>query len=174
MFITRVNRKMLNWVMFLVSGTLLILTGIALLKSIRTQSWGVNMLLYALGKFSHAFGNGPQTFLLPAELFPTKYRASCHGISAAIGKLGALLASIFLVYVTFGEGRTKITRSSASSAWLSYVFMIFAIPMFLGAVVSWLWIPELQDSSGKSKTLERLAEGRHSGGCDIVADSNSS
>ena len=174
LFITRVNRKMLNWVMFLVSGTLLVLTGITLLESVGTQTWGVNILLYALGKFSHAFGNGPLTFLLPAELFPTKYRASCHGISAATGKLGALLASIFLVYVTFGEGRTRFTRSSASSAWLSYVFIVFAVPMFFGAVVSWLWIPELQDSSGNSKTLERLAEGRRSGGCDIVADSISS
>ena len=162
MFITRVNRKILNWVMFSVSGTLLLITGITLLKSMGTQRWSVNKLLYGLGQFSHAFGSGPLTFLLPAELFPTKYRASCHGISAAIGKFGSLLGLIFLIYVTFGEGHTKVTPSSASSAWLSYVFMICAVPMFLGAVVSWLWIPELQDPSGGSKTLEQLAEGRRS------------
>ena len=173
-FITRVNRKMLNWVMFLVSGTLLVITGATLLKSLAIQIWGVNILLYALGKFSHAFGNGPLTFLLPAELFPTKYRASCHGISAATGKFGSLLALIFLNYVTFGEGQTKSTPSSAPSAWLSYVFMICAVPMFLGAVLCWLWIPELQDSSAKSKTLEQLAEGRRSARSDIVAVSNSS
>ena len=162
LFITRLNRKMLNWVMFLVHGILFIITGLALLETVGKAAWGINILLYALGKFSQAFGNSPLTFLLPAELFPTKYRATCHGISAAIGKLGALLASIFLVYVTFGEGQTKITQSSASSGWMSYVSMIFALPMFLGAIVSWFWIPELQDPSGKSKTLEQLAEGRRS------------
>ena len=172
-FITRVNRRMLNWVMFLVSGTLLVITGITLLKSTGTQSWGVNILLYALGKFSHAFGNGPLTFLIPAELFPTKYRASCHGISAAIGKFGSLLGLIFLTYVTFGQGQTKYTSSSASSTWLSYVLIVCAVPMFLGAVVCWLWTPELQDSSGKSKTLEQLAEGRRSARSDIVTDSDS-
>ena len=173
LFITRLNRRLLNWVMFLVSGTLLLITGITLLESKGTQSWGVNILLYALGKFSHAFGNGPLTFLLPAELFPTKYRASCHGISAAIGKLGSLLGLIFLSYVTFGQGQTKYTPSSAFSTWLSYVFMVCAVPMFLGAVVCRLWIPELQDSSGESKTLEQLAEGRHSARSDVPTGSDS-
>ena len=173
LFITRVNRKMLNWVMFSVSGTLLVITGITLLKSSGKQSWGVSILLYALGKFSHAFGNGPLTFLLPVELFPTKYRASCHGISAAIGKLGSLLGLIFLTSVTFGQGQTKSTPSSASSTWLSYVLIVRCVPMFLGAVVCWFWIPELQDSSGKSKTLEQLAEGRRSARPDIVTDSDS-
>ena len=174
LFITRLNRKMLNWVSFLVTGILLVITGITLLKTIGSQCWGVNVLLFALVKLSHAFGTAPLTFLFPAELFPTKYRASCHGISAAIGKVGSLLASIFLVYVTFGEGQTDITPSSASSPWLSYVFMVFAIPMFIGALVSWLWIPELQDSCGKSKTLEQLAKGRPSARSDIVADPDSS
>ena len=173
LFITRLNRRMLNWVMFLVSGTLLLITGITLLESKGIQNWGVNILLYALGKFSHAFGNGPLTFLLQAELFPTKYRASCHGISAAIGNLGSLLGLIFLSYVTFGQGQTKYTPSSAFSTWLSYVFMVCAVPMFLGAVVCWSWIPELQDPSGTSKTLEQLAGGRHSARSDNLTGSNS-
>ena len=142
------------------------------LKSTGTQSWGANILLYVLGKFSHAVGDGAQIFLLLAELFPTKYRASCHGISAAIGKFGSLLGLIFLICVTFGQGQTKYTPSSASSTWLSYVFMVCAVPVFLGAVVSWLGILEFQDSSGKSKTLEQLAEGRRSARSDIVADSD--
>ena len=171
LFITRLNRKMLTWVMFLVIGTLLVITGVTLLKTIGTQSWGINIALYALCKFSYAFGTSPLTFLLPAELFPTRYRASCHGISAASGKLGAVLASIFLGYVTFGKGQAKITQSSSPSVWLSYVLIIFAVPMFIGAGVCWLWIPELQDTFGKSKTLEQLAEGRRSARSDAFTDS---
>jgi PHS family inorganic phosphate transporter-like MFS transporter len=33
---------------------------------------------------------------IAAEVFPTKYRASCHGISAAAGKLGSILTQVFL------------------------------------------------------------------------------
>jgi hypothetical protein len=76
-----------------------------------------------------------------------------------------------LRYVTFGEGENKITSSGSPLTWLGYVFMIFAVPLFLGAGVCWQWIPELQDSSGNSKTLEQLAEGRKSARPDIVADS---
>jgi PHS family inorganic phosphate transporter-like MFS transporter len=158
--------------MFLVTGTLFIITGATLLKTTGSQSWGINIALYALCGFSEQFGIAPLTFLLPAELFPTGYRASCHGISAAFGKFGSIVAFVFLRYVTFGEGEAKVTSSNSPSAWLSYVLIIFAIPLFLGAGVCWFWIPELQDPSGKSKTLEQLAEGRRSARSDIVAGFN--
>lgn len=32
------------------------------------------------------------TWMLPGEVFPTEVRATCHGVSAAVGKAGALLA----------------------------------------------------------------------------------
>ena len=41
---------------------------------------------------------------VPAELFPTRFRCTCHGISAASGKLGSILAQCFLGYVDFGNG----------------------------------------------------------------------
>ncbi len=37
------------------------------------------------------FGPNSTTYITPAELFPTRYRATCHGISAASGKLGSIL-----------------------------------------------------------------------------------
>ena len=158
LFITRVNRKMLTWVMFLVTGTLLVITGVTLLETVGTQSWGTAIAIYAFTKFSNAFGVGPLTFMLPAELFPTRFRASCHGISASFGKFGSVLASVFLSYITFGEGTNKVTATNAPLKWMSYVLMIFAAPIFLGAFITWQWIPELQEPSGKNKTLEQLAE----------------
>ncbi len=41
-------------------------------------------------------GPNATTFLLPAELFPTKVRATAHGVSSAIAKSGALLGLFFL------------------------------------------------------------------------------
>jgi MFS transporter, PHS family, inorganic phosphate transporter len=47
---------------------------------------------------------------MPAELFPTRYRGLCHGISAAFGKLGSVVAQLFLAYINYGNGKdyTKI------------------------------------------------------------------
>lgn len=42
------------------------------------------------------FGPNATTFLLASELFPTDTRGKAHGISAAVGKLGALAADIIL------------------------------------------------------------------------------
>ena len=159
-FITRINRKMLTWVMFLVTGVLLMLTGVTLLETAGSQSWGTAIALYAFCKFANAFGVGPLTFMLPAELFQTRFRATCHGIVASLGKLGSVLASVFLIYIVFGEGESRVTASNAPLKWMSYVLMIFAAPIFLGGLITWLWIPELQDPSGKNKTLEQLAESR--------------
>jgi PHS family inorganic phosphate transporter-like MFS transporter len=46
--------------------------------------------VYSLSFFFIDFGPNTTTFVLPAELYPTKYRTTGHGISAASGKLGQL------------------------------------------------------------------------------------
>jgi hypothetical protein len=56
--------------------------------------------MYFLSSFFNQFGPNSVTFLVAAEVFPTPIRATAHGISAAVGKLGALLASILYNYVT--------------------------------------------------------------------------
>ena len=46
------------------------------------------------------FGPNATTWLLPGEVFPTDIRATCHGISAATGKVGALVAGIWFAYLS--------------------------------------------------------------------------
>lgn len=42
-------------------------------------------------------GANSTTWIIPAEIFPTEARSTCHGISAAFGKAGAVVgASVFL------------------------------------------------------------------------------
>lgn len=54
------------------------------------------LLLYALTFFFSNFGPNTTTFLIPGEIYPPEVRASCHGLSAAMGKFGAAIgASIF-------------------------------------------------------------------------------
>ena len=50
--------------------------------------------LYCLANFFQNFGPNTTTFIVPGEAFPTRYRATAHGISAASGKFGAVVAQI--------------------------------------------------------------------------------
>jgi MFS transporter, PHS family, inorganic phosphate transporter len=53
------------------------------------------LLAYRISYFFTEFGPNVTTFVLPGELFPTRFRATGHGISAGIGKLGAFIG-VFL------------------------------------------------------------------------------
>src|SRR6185437_6151926 len=53
------------------------------------------LLVYGVSYFFTEFGPNMTTFVLPGELFPTRFRATGHGISAGIGKLGAFIG-VFL------------------------------------------------------------------------------
>jgi len=55
--------------------------------------------MYFLSSFFNQFGPNAVTFIVAAEVFPVPIRATAHGISAATGKLGALVAAIMYSYV---------------------------------------------------------------------------
>ena len=52
------------------------------------------IILYLGSSFVGQCGPNATTFLIPAEIFPTEMRTMCHGIAAASGKVGALIAAI--------------------------------------------------------------------------------
>jgi PHS family inorganic phosphate transporter-like MFS transporter len=52
------------------------------------------VFLYCLANFFQNFGPNTTTFIIPGEVFPTRYRSTAHGISAASGKLGAVVAQV--------------------------------------------------------------------------------
>lgn len=99
------------------------------------------------------------TFIIPAEIFPTTYRATCHGISAAMGKIGSIVA----VLIVYG-----INSSYESETRQGLIFILFGSFVLLGAIFSWAYLPDPQrwvvEEDGKryleSKTLEDLGGGR--------------
>lgn len=56
------------------------------------------VILYALTFFFANFGPNSTTFIVPAELFPARFRSTCHGISAAAGKAGAIVGAFGFLY----------------------------------------------------------------------------
>ncbi|KAJ0763942.1 putative major facilitator, sugar transporter, major facilitator superfamily [Helianthus annuus] len=72
---------------------------IAKYQALNKGDWGSNqgpgfIILYGLTFFFSNFGPNTTTFIAPAELFPARFRATCHGISGAVGKLGAIMGLI--------------------------------------------------------------------------------
>lgn len=59
-----------------------------------TLSTPVFCVCFALLQFFFNFGANATTFLYPAEVFPTRFRAVAHGISAAFGKTGAIISAL--------------------------------------------------------------------------------
>ncbi|KAF2144444.1 uncharacterized protein K452DRAFT_295893 [Aplosporella prunicola CBS 121167] len=105
------------------------------------------LALYVLSQFFFNFGPNATTFIVPGECFPTRYRSSSHGISAAAGKIGAIIAQVLI-----GPLRTRgHPTKQNSSPWLNHVMEIYALFMFCG-IFTTLLIPET-----KRKTLEQLA-----------------
>lgn len=64
------------------------------------------------------------TFIIPGEVFPTRYRSTCHGISAASGKLGAIVAQVGFSRLANIGGKNKfvkvspVARGCSQSRWL--------------------------------------------------------
>jgi MFS transporter, PHS family, inorganic phosphate transporter len=53
------------------------------------------LLVYGVSYFFTEFGPNMTTFVMPSELYPVSIRATGHGISAGVGKLGAFIG-VFL------------------------------------------------------------------------------
>ncbi|KAI3517708.1 hypothetical protein L1887_16925 [Cichorium endivia] len=67
--------------------------------------------LYGLTFFFANFGPNSTTFVLPAELFPTRVRSTCHAMSAAAGKAGAMVGAFGIQTYTLKGDRHKIKKA---------------------------------------------------------------
>ena len=93
--------------------------------------------IYCLLLFSLSFGPNLSTFILPAQTYPKKVRATFNGISAACGKLGAF-AGIYL-FGPIGEATSY-----------PVVMIICAVVSAIGAIVTQFCLHSL-DSEGHIK-----------------------
>lgn len=108
------------------------------------------LALYVLCQFFQNFGPNTTTFIVPGECFPTRYRSTAHGISAATGKVGAIVAQTCI-----GTLINHGCSSKDQNCFLPHVMEIFALFMLLGIGTSIL-IPETS-----RKTLEEISEQYH-------------
>ncbi|KAL0296125.1 UNVERIFIED_CONTAM: putative inorganic phosphate transporter 1-7 [Sesamum radiatum] len=68
------------------------------------------VVMYSLTFFFANFGPNATTFVVPAEIFPARLRSTCHGISAAAGKLGAIIGAFGFLYLAQNQDKKKRCR----------------------------------------------------------------
>ncbi|RDA86843.1 hypothetical protein CP532_1403 [Ophiocordyceps camponoti-leonardi (nom. inval.)] len=101
--------------------------------------------LYVVAQFFFNFGPNTTTFIVPGEVFPTRYRSTSHGISAASGKIGSIIGQGAIATL-----RTRGATKDNPAPWMDHVLQIYALFMLLGCFTT-LLIPETA-----RKTLEEL------------------
>ncbi|KAJ2357715.1 hypothetical protein GGF43_001290 [Coemansia sp. RSA 2618] len=138
--IERLGRKTIQLMGFAVLTVLYVILGFAY-NQILAKSTGAFIFLFSLAQLFQNFGPNVTTFVIPGEVFPTRFRSTAHGISAASGKLGAIVAQ---------GGLLQLTNIGGHNAWIDHLLQIFALFMFVGFLVTF-WIPET-----KGRSLEEI------------------
>jgi PHS family inorganic phosphate transporter-like MFS transporter len=112
------------------------------------------VVLYCFANFFQNFGPNTTTFVIPGEAFPTRYRSTAHGISAASGKLGAIVAQV---------GFARLANIGGTNHFVKHILEIFALFMLTG-IFSTLLLPET-----KQRTLEEISNEDQDGFIEGVA-----
>jgi len=105
------------------------------------------------------------TYLYPAEVFPTRFRASAHGVSAACGKAGAIISSLGFNQLTKQIGTPNVlwSRFIFFSLKLHTLTVAFASVFFgvclLGAAATFL-LPEVRGRDPDLLDMQELKEAK--------------
>ncbi|HEX3564843.1 MAG TPA: MFS transporter, partial [Acidimicrobiales bacterium] len=109
------------------------------------------VLLYGMSYFFTEFGPNTTTFIYPAEIFPVEVRTTAHGISAAMGKMGAF-AGAYLFPVML-----------ASSLGIRGTEVIAGVVSVAGLILTLTLLPE-----PKGKSLEELSNDAYAPDNEVV------
>ena len=115
-FIDILGRKRLQFWGFLILAIIFSIIGFGF----HTISPGGLVVLVCLANFFCGFGPNSTTFVIPGEVFPTRYRSTAHGISAASGKIGAIISQALI---------GPLANKGGNAAFLNHVMQIFALFM---------------------------------------------
>ena len=139
-------RYLIQLLGFFMMSVFMLIMGV-MYENLKDHNHALFALFYALTFFFANFGPNSTTFVLPAELFPTRVRSTCHAISAASGKAGAIVAAYGVQSLTL-KGDVKHIRKA---------LIILSITNMLGFFFTFL-VPEtmgrsLEEISGEDANV---------------------
>lgn len=109
------------------------------------------VVIYSLTFFFANFGPNATTFVVPAEIFPARFRSTCHGISAASGKLGAIVGAFGFLYLAQNQDKAKADAGYPAGIGVRNSLIVLGVVNFLGLLFTFL-VPE-----SKGKSLEQMS-----------------
>ncbi|XP_031274367.1 probable inorganic phosphate transporter 1-7 [Pistacia vera] len=109
------------------------------------------VVIYSLTFFFANFGPNATTFVVPAEIFPARLRSTCHGISAAAGKAGAIVGAFGFLYAAQSTDKTKTEAGYPPGIGIKNSLIMLGVINFVGMICT-LCVPE-----AKGKSLEELS-----------------
>ncbi|GLU03637.1 hypothetical protein SLE2022_208260 [Rubroshorea leprosula] len=107
--------------------------------------------MYSLTFFFANFGPNATTFVVPAEIFPARLRSTCHGISAASGKLGAIVGAFGFLYLAQNKDKAKADAGYPAGIGVKNALLLLGGVNALGFLFTFL-VPE-----SKGKSLEEMS-----------------
>ncbi|KAI8886764.1 phosphate:H+ symporter [Backusella circina FSU 941] len=140
--IDKMGRKTIQIMGFTMLTIMFVILGFGY-HAIINESVALFIVLFTITQVFFNWGPNTTTFVVPGECFPTRYRSTAHGISAASGKVGSIIAQV-------GFGLLK--DIGGSNAWINHLLQIFAFFMLTGIFSSFLIVET------KGKTLEELSD----------------
>lgn len=116
------------------------------------------IVLYAFTFFFANFGPNSTTFIVPAEIFPARLRSTCHGISAASGKAGAIIGAFGFLYAAQDAHEGKQDAGYPTGLGVKTSLIILGVINALGFLFTFL-VPEtkgrsLEDLSGENDAAD--------------------
>jgi len=132
------GRRPIQLMGFIILTILFIIMGFGFDKlTSTTNNERAFVFLYCLADFFQNFGPNVTTFVIPGEIVPTRYRSTANGISAASGKLGAIISQV---------GFSQLLNIGGTNKFLKHLLEILAFFMLTG-VFSTLLLPETKGLS---------------------------
>ncbi|XVF32401.1 hypothetical protein REPUB_Repub17cG0079100 [Reevesia pubescens] len=126
------------------------------------------VIMYSLTFFFANFGPNATTFVVPAEIFPARLRSTCHGISAASGKLGAIVGAFGFLYLAQNKDKAKADAGYPAGIGIKNSLILLGVVNALGFLFTFL-VPE-----SKGKSLEEMSGENEDNGEEGEAEPSSS
>uniref|UniRef100_A0A0E0NPS0 H(+)/Pi cotransporter n=1 Tax=Oryza rufipogon TaxID=4529 RepID=A0A0E0NPS0_ORYRU len=122
------------------------------------------VFLYGFTFFFANFGPNATTFIVPAEIFPARLRSTCHGISAASGKAGAIIGAFGFLYAAQPQDKAHVDAGYKPGIGVRNALFVLAGCNLVGFLMTWMLVPEskgksLEEMSGEADDEEASANG---------------
>ncbi|GER56947.1 phosphate transporter 1 [Striga asiatica] len=125
------------------------------------------VVMYSLTFFFANFGPNSTTFVVPAEIFPARLRSTCHGISAAAGKAGAIVGAFGFLYAAQPKDPSKRDAGYPAGIGVKNSLILLGCINALGMIFTFL-VPEsngrsLEEISGENEEDSEMVRSSGSG-----------